>query len=101
MTPSNDGSSQTSMVPVNAPLTVQRWPRAPRSSITVNRRSGHHRRQLAGSATALPTSIGSAATNVWSATWMLFIATAFTYAAAVATRLVGGKTATTSEAVTV
>src|SRR6478735_5123957 len=101
MTPSSDGSSHTSMVPVSAPLTLQRWPTAPRSSITVRCRSGHQRRQLARSATALPTSTGSAATNVWSATWMLFIATSFTYAAAVPTRLVGGKTATTSEAVTV
>src|SRR3954451_11756964 len=101
MTPSSDGSSQTSMVPVSAPVTLQRWPTAPRSSITVRCRSGHQRRQLAGSATALPTSTGSAATNVWSATWMLFIATSFTYATAVPARLVGGKTATTSEAVTV
>ena len=42
--------------------------------MTVNRRSGHQRRQLAGSATALPTSTGSAATKVSSAIWMLFIA---------------------------
>src|SRR3954463_7606083 len=101
MTPSSEGSSHTSMVPVSAPVTLQRWPTAPRSSITGRGRSGPQLRQLAGSATALPTLTGSAATNVWSATWMLFIATSFTYATAVPTRLVGGKTATTSEAVTV
>ena len=63
------------MVPVSAPVTVQRCPAGPRSSTTASRRSGHHRRQLAGSATAAPTSTGSAQTNVSSATWMLFIAT--------------------------
>ena len=62
------------MVPVSAPVTVQRCPLSPRSSTTVNRRSGHQRRQLAGSATALPTSTGSAATKVSSAIWMLFMA---------------------------
>src|SRR5215212_267600 len=62
------------MVPVSAPVTVQRCPISPRSSTTVNRRSGHHRRQLARSPTALPTSTGSAATKVSSATWMLFMA---------------------------
>ena len=39
------GSSQTSMVPVSLPATVQRCPAGPRSSTTVSARSGHHRRQ--------------------------------------------------------
>src|SRR6186713_2508615 len=74
MTPSRAGSSQTSIVPVTAPVTVHRCPIAARSSTTVSRRSGHHLCQLARSATAAPTSTGLAQTNVSSAIWMLFIA---------------------------
>lgn len=65
------GSSQSSIVPVNAPSTVHRTPLSARSSRTVNTRSGHHCRQRVGEWTDSAIRLGDAATKVWSATWIL------------------------------